>query len=51
MIVESATKSKKIQGFLGSDYKVVACFGHIFDLPPKSLGIDTTTWTPTYVPS
>lgn len=33
LIVESATKARKIQGYLGPGWKVEACFGHIRDLP------------------
>lgn len=51
VIVESATKAKKIQGFLGDDYKVIASFGHIVDLPPKELGVNTSTWDCDYVPT
>ena len=40
VILESGTKIKKIQSFLGSQYKVKACFGHIRDLNPKELSID-----------
>ena len=36
VIVESATKAKKIQGFLGSGYKVLASVGHVRDLPGKA---------------
>ena len=32
-IVESPGKVKKIQGFLGSDWKVAASVGHVRDLP------------------
>ncbi len=35
VIVESKTKGEKIQDYLGSGYKVRACFGHIRDLPAK----------------
>lgn len=35
VIVESPAKAKTINKYLGSDYKVVASFGHIRDLPPK----------------
>ncbi|RJF74628.1 type I DNA topoisomerase [Deinococcus cavernae] len=35
VIVESKTKGAKIQGYLGTGYKVRACFGHIRDLPAK----------------
>lgn len=38
VIVESPGKCKKIQGFLGNDYVVMASFGHICDL--KKNGID-----------
>lgn len=40
VIVESPNKCKKIEGYLGSAYKVVASVGHIRDLPAKDLGID-----------
>ena len=36
VIVESPAKAKKIQGFLGSGYKVLASFGHVRDLPGKA---------------
>ena len=36
VIVESPAKAKKIQGFLGNDYKVKASFGHVRDLPGKA---------------
>lgn len=35
VVVESPAKAKTINKYLGSDYKVVASFGHIRDLPPK----------------
>lgn len=50
VIVESASKTKSIQKYLGSDYKVVASLGHIMNLPPKDLGLDTTTWELSYEP-
>ena len=40
VIVESPGKIKKIQGFLGKDYKVVASYGHIRDLDKGNKGID-----------
>lgn len=40
VIVESPNKCKKIESYLGSEYKVVASVGHIRDLPVKSLGIN-----------
>ena len=35
LVVESPAKAKTINKYLGSDYHVVASFGHIRDLPPK----------------
>ena len=35
VIVESPAKAKTINKYLGSNYKVLASFGHIRDLPPK----------------
>jgi DNA topoisomerase-1 len=40
VIVESAAKAKTIAKFLGKNYKVKACVGHIKDLPRSKLGID-----------
>lgn len=36
MLVESPTKAKKIQEYLGSEFHVLASYGHIRDLPAKS---------------
>jgi DNA topoisomerase I len=33
VIVESPAKARKISGYLGSDYKVLASMGHVRDLP------------------
>ena len=35
LITESPAKAKKIQGFLGSNYKVLSSCGHIRDLEKK----------------
>ena len=35
VIVESPAKAKTINKYLGSDYKVLASFGHVRDLPSK----------------
>ncbi|MFK7968232.1 MAG: type I DNA topoisomerase [Rickettsiaceae bacterium] len=36
VIVESPAKAKTINKYLGNDYKVIASFGHIRDLPSKN---------------
>ena len=49
VIVESPAKCKKIQGYLGKDYKVVASVGHFRDLSKKDMGIDIkNNYKPTY---
>ena len=50
VIVESPTKAKTIQKFLGSDYVVKSSFGHIRDLQDKKLSIDIENgFIPEYV--
>ena len=54
VIVESPSKSKTIEKYLGNDYKVVASQGHIRDLATTGklgLGVDIENgFTPNYVP-
>ncbi len=40
VIVESPAKAKTIEQYLGSDFRVVSSFGHIRDLPERTLGVD-----------
>ena len=40
VIVESPSKAKSIQKYLGKDYKVVSSKGHIRDLPAAKLSVD-----------
>ena len=40
VIVESATKAKKIQPYLGDKYIVEASVGHIRDLPRGAADVD-----------
>ena len=35
VIVESPAKARTIEKYLGKDYKVLASYGHVRDLPPK----------------
>ncbi len=49
VVVESPSKAKTINKYLGSRYKVVASVGHIKDLPKKDIGIDfDNNFEPTY---
>ena len=50
VIVESPTKSKTLQKFLGSDFRVLSSYGHIRDLPKSSFGIDVkNNFRPKYI--
>ena len=40
VIVESAAKAKTINKYLGSDYKVLASYGHVRDLPSKNGSVE-----------
>ncbi len=50
VVVESPAKAKTINKFLGKDYLVKACMGHVRDLPEDELGIDLKNdFKPKYV--
>jgi DNA topoisomerase-1 len=50
VIVESPTKSKTLNKFLGKDFMVLASNGHIMDLPKSQLGVDVDhDFEPEYV--
>ena len=40
VILESPSKALTVKGYLGTNYKVIASFGHVRDLPKSSLGVD-----------
>ena len=51
VIVESPAKAKTIGKYLGPDYQVKACMGHLRDLPKSKLGVDIEQdFEPQYVP-
>ena len=51
VIVESPSKAKTIGKYLGPDYRVEACMGHLRDLPKSTMGVDIEhDFTPEYVP-
>lgn len=51
VIVESPSKAKTIGNYLGKDYVVKACMGHLRDLPKSTLGVDLdNAFEPHYIP-
>ncbi len=51
VIVESPAKAKTIGKYLGRDYEVKACMGHLRDLPKSVLGVDLENdFKPDYKP-
>ena len=51
VIVESPAKAKTIGKYLGSQYQVKACMGHLRDLPKSTLGVDIeNNFEPNYRP-
>ena len=40
VIVESPSKAKTIQKYLGDDYIIESSYGHVRDLPKKDISID-----------
>ena len=51
VIVESPAKAKTIGKYLGPDYEVKACMGHLRDLPKSKMGVDIDNdFEPQYMP-
>ena len=52
VIVESPAKAKTIEKYLGKEFTVSSCYGHIRDLPKDDKSIDKENgFLPSYVPS
>ena len=53
VIVESATKAKTIEKYLGKGFEVLASVGHIMDLPKNDIGVELEkrTFEPTLIVS
>jgi DNA topoisomerase-1 len=50
LIVESPAKAKTIEKFLGKDFQVKSCYGHIRDLEKDDMGVDVENgFAPRYV--
>ncbi len=50
VIVESPSKAKTIEKYLGRTYKVVASVGHVRDLPKSRMGVDIeNNYQPDYI--
>ena len=48
VIVESPSKAKTLEKFLGDDYKVLSSYGHIRDLKKTDFGVDMNNLDPKY---
>lgn len=49
VIVESPAKAATLGKFLGKDFSVMACYGHVRDLPKKGISVDREHgYEPTY---
>ena len=51
VIVESPSKVKSVQKYVGDDYIVTSSCGHVTEIPKKTLGIDLQTYTAEFIES
>src|SRR3989344_7935638 len=50
VVVESPTKARTLQRFLGSEFQIEASMGHVRDLPKSEFGVDVEhDFKPEYV--
>lgn len=48
VIVESPSKSKTLKKYLGADYEILASYGHVRDLEPKTGAVNTEDFSMKY---
>jgi DNA topoisomerase-1 len=48
VIVESPSKSKTLKKYLGADYEILASYGHVRDLEPKTGAVNTDDFSMKY---
>ena len=51
LVVESPSKVKSVQKYVGNDYIVTSSCGHVTEIPKKTLGIDLQTYTAEFIES
>lgn len=49
LIIESPNKVHKLEEILGDEWKIIASYGHVRDLPEKEMGVEAPTYRPQYV--
>jgi DNA topoisomerase-1 len=48
VVVESPSKSKTLKKYLGADYEILASYGHVRDLEPKTGAVNTSDFSMKY---
>lgn len=49
LLIESPNKVHTLQEILGDEWKIIATYGHIRDLPDDEMGVSAPTYRPQYV--